>query len=780
MADTTARIVITASGAQARAEFARTVGDAKNMASSISGIAGEISAALGVAFTIRDIGETIVRTDKLNKQLTLIQGGAIQAGESLRFVADTASQLGIDLISASDGYVRLAASANGTSLAGEQINRIFRSVAQASAALGLSVEETKGTLQAISQMMSKGNVQAEELRGQLGERLPGAFNIAARALGVTTAELNKMLENGKVLSEDFLPKFASELDRTFSSARFDGIQNNINRIANSWEALKRVISAKIDFNSVVKGFADAADKISAIAAGNKKAQLELAQAELAELTRSGPNVEGWAKGSELATLRWNAEIARLKSSIHSLNADIEKHTTVMGSTANAGATSGGPDFTKAQVEHDARLAASRKVLEAETAKLALAEARRAGDMAKALPLLTQELIESKKLTPAHAQELAQKMLLIESEKKHGEARSKSTTETAKSSAQIQELIQRHEYERNIVGASAAQLANLNNLRESSALATGRERDALVAKLNAIDAETRAMQVADAYEQKRARTQRELADAQDRLAARAAYQQAGMGTAQIDELIRRLELIQQIRNDLWDQQIFDPDKIRESADAVLELHETQKQLESNSERVKTSFADLGATFTSAFEDAIINGRSFQEVLQGILKDILRILLRTMFLDNISNWFKGIGTGGIGGTTPAAPATANTLSPEFKTPTVIDFASAVAARGLTKSRREISSPVSIFPESASNRMNPALSATTPLFPGQQPAGISNIKVDIVNRGSQEQRVASATPMMSADGMIVQIVLDDMRRNGPISSALGKTFGLRRGVS
>ena len=35
-------------------------------------------------------------------------------------------------------------------------------------------------------------VQAEELRGQIGERLPGAFSTFAQAIGVSTAELDDM------------------------------------------------------------------------------------------------------------------------------------------------------------------------------------------------------------------------------------------------------------------------------------------------------------------------------------------------------------------------------------------------------------------------------------------------------------------------------------------------------------------------------------------------------------------------------------------------------------
>ena len=41
--------------------------------------------------------------------------------------------------------------------------------------MGLSADQTSGVLLALQQMISKGTVQAEELRGQLGERLPGAL-----------------------------------------------------------------------------------------------------------------------------------------------------------------------------------------------------------------------------------------------------------------------------------------------------------------------------------------------------------------------------------------------------------------------------------------------------------------------------------------------------------------------------------------------------------------------------------------------------------------------------
>jgi predicted chitinase len=50
-----------------------------------------------------------------------------------------------------------------------------------------------------------------------GNSLPGAFQVAARSMGVTTQELGKMLEQGQVLSEDFLPKFAQQLSAETAS-----------------------------------------------------------------------------------------------------------------------------------------------------------------------------------------------------------------------------------------------------------------------------------------------------------------------------------------------------------------------------------------------------------------------------------------------------------------------------------------------------------------------------------------------------------------------------------
>ena len=50
-------------------------------------------------------------------------------------------------------------------------------------------------------------------------------------------------------------------------------------------------------------------------------------------------------------------------------------------------------------------------------------------------------------------------------------------------------------------------------------------------------------------------------------------------------------------------------------------------------------ELGLTFTSAFEDAIVGGKAFSEVLKGIAQDILRMIARKMITDPLGDALSG---------------------------------------------------------------------------------------------------------------------------------------------
>lgn len=189
----------------------------------------------------RDLLQAGTAGQKLQTTFQFVAGTAQGAAQEMAFVRDVAGRLGLDLFSAAGAYAKLAAAAKGTALEGRAARDIFTALSGASTALGLSAEETSGALLAVSQMISKGKVNAEELRGQLGERLPGAFQIAARAMGVSTAQLDAMLQAGEIVSDDFLPRFAAELQRTFAGVLPTATrtaQAEVNRLKTAWDELK--------------------------------------------------------------------------------------------------------------------------------------------------------------------------------------------------------------------------------------------------------------------------------------------------------------------------------------------------------------------------------------------------------------------------------------------------------------------------------------------------------------------------------------------------------------
>jgi tape measure domain-containing protein len=97
-------------------------------------------------------------------------------------------------------------------------------------------------LKAVEQMMNKGTISSEELKGQLGEQLPGAYGIMAKAaqdaglsVSGSTQELGKLLDEGRLASAEVLPFFAKRMEEAFgknAEANINTISGSANRLTN--------------------------------------------------------------------------------------------------------------------------------------------------------------------------------------------------------------------------------------------------------------------------------------------------------------------------------------------------------------------------------------------------------------------------------------------------------------------------------------------------------------------------------------------------------------------
>ncbi|EJZ1812598.1 tape measure protein [Escherichia coli] len=167
-------------------------------------------------------------------QFVLGDEGAKRATE---FVKNLANNTGVDQIETLSSFAKFSAGA-GDMDAGQK-ESLFSNVIGTSRLMGLSTDEINGILKAFEQMASKGKVQAEELRGQLGDRMAGAFQLFARSLGMTTEQLDAAMKNGKVLSKDVLPKVSAEMGRMIDKAGgwekiINSTQTQLGRLSNSW------------------------------------------------------------------------------------------------------------------------------------------------------------------------------------------------------------------------------------------------------------------------------------------------------------------------------------------------------------------------------------------------------------------------------------------------------------------------------------------------------------------------------------------------------------------
>ena len=210
--------------------------------------------ALAAAVVVKEFIDANVQLEKFERAMVLLKGSTEGAATEFEYVRELSRRLGLELFTTADAYTSLTAATKGTSLQGQATRDIFEAVSIAMSSLGKSSADTQGALLAISQIVSKGNVSLEELRGQLGERLPGAFQLAANAMGMSTSELDKFVSSGNLTAAVFLPKFAAELKKTFGDVRdMEGFTASLNRMKNALDEAYITIGKSGAFDALTKG-----------------------------------------------------------------------------------------------------------------------------------------------------------------------------------------------------------------------------------------------------------------------------------------------------------------------------------------------------------------------------------------------------------------------------------------------------------------------------------------------------------------------------------------------
>ena len=156
------------------------------------------------------------------------------AAPAMAFLVQQSRRLGIDAAESAKGFARYALAARELGFSLGDIKEQFLGVAEAATVFGLSQDQITGTIRALEQMASKGKIMSEELKLQLGDRMPAVMQIAAKSVNMTTDQFLKAMEEGKISAEEFLPAFSSAmrdlaapgLDKAFKSVSFAQKEND--------------------------------------------------------------------------------------------------------------------------------------------------------------------------------------------------------------------------------------------------------------------------------------------------------------------------------------------------------------------------------------------------------------------------------------------------------------------------------------------------------------------------------------------------------------------------
>lgn len=226
------------------------------------------------AYAFYKLGQAAVNTsldlDRVRARLDGLSRSNQEASADFTRIKAIADQTGNSFVILAQEWTNIKAAAKNTTMEGEKSFEMFRNIAVGAGAFRLTGVQVEATFKAISQMMSKGTVQLEELKGQLGDQLPIAMQAAAKAMGVTTTELFKLIKAGKVSSEEFLVPFSraiAELLGVDPTKRIDTLTASLGRFNNSIvyfnDAINKSIGYSKAFKAVVEAATNAVDYLSA-------------------------------------------------------------------------------------------------------------------------------------------------------------------------------------------------------------------------------------------------------------------------------------------------------------------------------------------------------------------------------------------------------------------------------------------------------------------------------------------------------------------------------------
>ena len=217
-----------------------------------------IGAALDFTQFVKGATQYSAQVGRLRVALAGVTKDSRKYNQALTIIRSVSDELNVPILEATKQFTQLSASVLGSGGTLKDAEVVFRGVSEAVKATGGDSEDLTSAIRAMSQIFGKGKVSAEELQGQLGERLPGAV---ANANGIAMVQLQKDLRDG-VVGLDKIIKFSEKLSEDHRKSALDmaaSTEESGQRMVNAFKDMKYEIGIIFqdlggEFNDLITGF----------------------------------------------------------------------------------------------------------------------------------------------------------------------------------------------------------------------------------------------------------------------------------------------------------------------------------------------------------------------------------------------------------------------------------------------------------------------------------------------------------------------------------------------
>lgn len=191
---------------------------------SIGNSARELKTFLIEAFAVREIyqfgKELLNTTAEFQGFENVIRGssnGIVEGQENLNYLKDAVDRLHLPMRQAYQGFSEMEAGFYGTTIQGEKLRTVFEGLSEISLTKHLNPDAYSRAVYAMKEIGELGTLQARQLR-MLSFSVPGAGQMAAGAMHMTSMQLHEAMKKGQIKAEDFLPKLGEYMQKVAATS----------------------------------------------------------------------------------------------------------------------------------------------------------------------------------------------------------------------------------------------------------------------------------------------------------------------------------------------------------------------------------------------------------------------------------------------------------------------------------------------------------------------------------------------------------------------------------